>query len=241
MSIPIGQGLSVTPIQLVMAGNAIANGGELLSPMIVNKIKSPAGNTVLESKIENKYPVISPGISAKLLSYLQHVVTPGGTGYLASIPDFPIAGKTSTAMKSDKTGYSTNKFQASFIGFFPGDHPEISIFIWYDEPGGGAHQGGQIAAPIFRDVLTDILPMVHKGKLRETNPLEEKKIFLRNYNKNIMPDLRHKSKKEAMFIVWSLFPGEHIIEGKGYLTHQDPPPGRRIKEPFQFSLTFEEK
>ncbi|MDH4198901.1 MAG: penicillin-binding transpeptidase domain-containing protein [Spirochaetia bacterium] len=239
MSIPIGQGLSVTPIQLVSAANSIANGGIMFRPLIVNKITSPDGNIIQEYPPENKYLTVSPAISVKLLSYLQQVVAKGGTGYLASIPDFPIAGKTSTAMISDKTGYKKGKYQASFIGFFPGDNPEISIYIWYDEPQGGIYQGGQVAAPIFKDVLQEIIPMVHKGKIRDTQNLAKQKISFA-YNKNVMPNLYKKSKKEALFIVWSLFPGEHEIYGKGYLSGQSPPPGTKLSPPYKFILKFDE-
>jgi cell division protein FtsI (penicillin-binding protein 3) len=238
MSIPIGQGLSVTPIQLVSAANAVANGGVMIRPTIADRIISPDGNVVESFEKNQRYSVLSTETSHKILSYLQHVVRPGGTGFLASIPDYPISGKTSTSIKSDKTGYKKGKYQASFIGFFPGDNPEISIFIWYDEPSTGIYQGGQVAAPIFREILKEIIPIVHKGKIQPTGLLEDKKIYLRNYNKNIMPDLRGKSKKEVMFILWTLFPGEYNITGKGYLVKQTPAPGRRIRAPFNFSLEF---
>lgn len=240
MAIPIGQGLSVTPIQLVTASNSIANGGLMLKPLIVEKITTAEGKIIKEAKIERKYSPISPAISVKLLSYLHHVVMQGGTGYLASIPDFPIAGKTSTTMKSDNKGYAKGKYQASFIGFFPGDSPEISIFIWYDEPQGGIYQGGQVAAPIFKNVLSDIIPIVHKGKIRETGILPAKKINEKTASKNLMPNLHRKSKKEALFILWSDFPGEHDITGAGYLINQYPAPGTKIQEPYKFSLHFGE-
>ncbi|MDH4261409.1 MAG: penicillin-binding transpeptidase domain-containing protein [Spirochaetia bacterium] len=240
MAIPIGQGLSVTPIQLTTAANSIANGGIMYKPILVNKIMSANGETLKSTKIENKYMTISPEISKKLLTYLQHVVMKGGTGYLASIPDFQIAGKTSTTMKSDNTGYPKGKYQASFIGFFPGDNPEISIFIWYDEPQGGVYQGGQVAAPIFKNILLDIIPIVHKGKIRETGNLTALNKSNDVYNKNIMPNLLNKSKKEVLFILWSHFPGEHDITGKGYLVNQSPPAGSKIGEPYKFSLKFSE-
>jgi cell division protein FtsI/penicillin-binding protein 2 len=240
MAIPIGQGLSVTPIQLITAANSIANGGNMYKPLIVNKIMSADGRLIKETKIENKYTTISSTISKKLLSYLQHVVNKGGTGYLASIPDFPIAGKTSTTMISDKTGYKKGKYQASFIGFFPGDNPEISIFIWYDEPQGGVYQGGQVAAPIFKNVLLDIIPIVYKGKIRETAELADKNSDVSLYNKNVMPNLYKKSKKEVLFILWSRYPGEHEITGKGYLVSQFPPSGSKVGEPYKFTLKFEE-
>jgi len=240
MAIPIGQGLSVTPIQLISAANSIANGGIMFKPLIVDRIISADGKKIRESKAEPRYAAISPEISRKILSYLQHVVTRGGTGYLASIPDFPIAGKTSTTMKSDNKGYTKGKYQASFIGFFPGDNPEISIFIWYDEPQGDVYQGGQVAAPIFKNVLSDIIPIVHKGKIRESAELAARKVDVGVYNKDVMPNLLKKSKKETLFILWSRYPGEHEISGKGYLVNQSPPPGTKIQEPYKFTLTFDE-
>ena len=168
---------------------------------------------------------------------MQQVVTPGGTGYLAAIPGFAIAGKTSTAMKSTSKGY-TKDYQASFLGFFPGDNPQISVYIWLDEPKGGQYQGGKIAAPVFQNVVKKIIPIIHEGKLKKVEILSETVDKEKHYRLNKMPDFRGKSKKEVLFKIWNLYPGDHNITGKGYLTHQDPPPGQTISKPYRFSFIF---
>lgn len=233
MTIPIGQGISVTPVQLVTAANSIANGGMLIEPRVVDKVTSPNGKVIDSLGPRSHYMVVSPQISRKLMSYLQHVVMPGGTGYLASIPNVILAGKTGTTEK-----YTKGKYQASFIGFYPGDNPEISIYIWYDEPQGPIHQGGQVAAPIFKRVLEAIIPMVHKGKIRETVPLKKHFVPSKSYNKKYMPNFSGKSKKEVLYTIWSLYPGDHNISGQGYLIYQNPPPGTPVRPPYHFTLKF---
>jgi len=235
MTIPIGQGVSVTPLQLVMAGNSIANGGKIMKPQIIDKITDTEGTILYRSKPEQKYIATTPEITNVILSYLQEVVRPGGTGHLASITDYDISAKTSTAQVWQNNRYEG--FQASFLGFFPGSRPEISIYIWFDEPNGDRHQGGEIAAPVFKNVLLEIIPLVHKGNIKEIEVLDYKD-RKEEYQDGVMPDLIGKSKKEAMFFLWTYFPGNHAIRGSGYVTRQFPAPGTPVTAPYSFNLEF---
>ncbi len=242
MTIPIGQGVAVTPIQLVRASNSIVNGGSLMRPTLVERIESPEGNILYQFEPEKVFQSTTPEIGETILSYLQQVVTRGGTGYLAAIPDFPVAGKTSTANISTKEGYLTGKYQASFLGFFPGDKPEISVYIWFDEPAGSDYQGGRVAAPVFSNLVQKIIPIIHKGKVRDTPLLIPHPSKLPSTANNRMPAYIGLSKKEVVTHVWKYYPGSHIITGSGYLIQQSPAPGAKLPSDgnLQFRLQFAE-
>lgn len=243
MTIPIGHGISVTPLQLVVAGNAVANGGYIMQPTIVDRIVSTEGEEIKKSEPTIKHQVLSRQTSEKVRLYLEEVVAAGGTGRLANpnLPDITVCGKTGTSVKAGPDGYGegkNRKYQATFLGFFPCKAPEVSIVIWFDEPKGVAHQGGNLAAPVFRDVVKEILPLVHKGKLMDVESLSELQYDNKTYTPLVMPDLRGKSKKEIMRIIYRYFPGDHTLTGKGYLLKQSPEPGSRIARPYSFELKF---
>jgi cell division protein FtsI/penicillin-binding protein 2 len=152
-NLPIGQGLSVTPLQIATAYSAIANGGILRKPHVVRRIN---GRLVHEPKGRR---VISPEVSAQLRTMLEGVLAPGGTASEVSIPPFILAGKTGTANKVDpKTGkYSDENFDASFVGFAPAKHPRLLVAVVVDEPRGD-HMGGSVAAPAFGEIARFALP-----------------------------------------------------------------------------------
>lgn len=156
----IGQGIAVTPIQILRAICAIANGGELLQPYIVKKIVAPNGDVVREGEKKVIRQVISKDTAAKMRAMMEQVVE-GGGGKSAAIKGYRIAGKTGTAEKlSEKGGYEKDKYIASFVGFVPADKPKYAMLVMIDTPQ-GAFYGSQVCAPIFRDTLQQIL--VAKG------------------------------------------------------------------------------
>lgn len=239
MTIPIGHGLSVTPLQLVTAAAAIGNGGQFVQPMLVDKITNTEGKVIEKFIPHTRQRVISGEASRKVLDYLRDAVE-SGTGTLADIKsaDFNVCGKTGTSIKSDKTGYKEKRYQASFAGFFPCEKPEIAIMIMLDEPTGGAYHGGRIAAPVFRDVLKEIIPVIHTGEKTTVKNLEQLKFDKASFEPGIMPNLIGKSKKETMRILWKHFPGEHNVSGAGYLLESNPKPGSKITAPYKFTLRF---
>lgn len=239
MTIPIGHGLSVTPIQLVAAANALANGGQYIQPQIVEKITTPHGEVVQEFFARPKVKISDPQVHKKVLYYLEKVVE-RGTGMQARLEGISqkVCGKTGTSIKSDHTGYIKNKYQASFLGFFPCEEPEVSLFIMFDEPQGDLYQGGQVAAPVFREVLKQIIPHIHTGELEKVtslNPLDYDQL---RYNPQTVPNLLGKSKKEVLQILWRFYPGEHDIFGAGYVESQQPPPGTAIEGTPKFRIKF---
>jgi len=148
-----GQGVSVTTIQLAMAMSAIANGGKLLEPILVERVADGAGKTVRESAVHVRREVVPAGVARTVAEMLTAVTEGDGTAKEAAIPGFRVAGKTSTAQKVDPaTGkYSAEKFTAVFVGFVPVEHPRIVVAVALDEPTIG-HAGGDHAGPVFRRV-----------------------------------------------------------------------------------------
>ena len=139
-NIGFGQGISVTPIQLLSAYCTIANGGRRVHPHVVQRVQ--------EARPEQ---IISPATSDRMRAVLEMVVQEG-TGTLAQIPGRRVAGKTGTAQKwTPEEGYRSGKYIASFVGFAPADNPRLAILVVIDEPTNG-HYGGVVAAPAFRGI-----------------------------------------------------------------------------------------
>jgi cell division protein FtsI (penicillin-binding protein 3) len=152
-NLPIGQGLAVTPLQMAAAYSAIANGGILRPPHIIER---QGDRTV---PIPRGRRIIKPAVAAQLRSMLVGVLGPGGTASEASIPGYKLAGKTGTAQKPDPVhgGYSDTKFVASFVGFAPADDPRLLVAVMVDEPQGEIY-GGLVAAPAFQAITSFALP-----------------------------------------------------------------------------------
>jgi cell division protein FtsI/penicillin-binding protein 2 len=151
-NMPIGQGLSVTPMQMGAAYSAIANGGILRPPHIV----ASAGGR--KHPIAKGRRVISLQTAAALRRMLEGVLGPGGTASGAKIEGYVAAGKTGTAEKADEHGgYSKTKFVSSFVGFAPAHAPKLLIAVMVDEPKGDIY-GGTVAAPAFKEIADFALP-----------------------------------------------------------------------------------
>jgi cell division protein FtsI (penicillin-binding protein 3) len=150
-NLPIGQGLSVTPIQMMAAYAAIANGGILRRPQLLEQVDGepvhePAG-----------HQVIKPGVAAEVRQMLEGVLAPGGTASEVSVPGYTLAGKTGTAQVAENGGYSETKFVSSFIGFAPAAHPGLLVAVIVDQPQGDIY-GGSVAAPAFGEIASFALP-----------------------------------------------------------------------------------
>jgi cell division protein FtsI (penicillin-binding protein 3) len=150
-NLPIGQGLSVTPMQMAAAYAAIANGGVLRPPRLVREV---AGEPVAR---EPGVRVMSEETAAQLRQMLEGVLAPGGTAEEVSVPGYALAGKTGTAEKANEHGYSNSRFVASFAGFAPVEDPGLLAVIVVDEPQGG-YYGGEVAAPAFAPIAEFALP-----------------------------------------------------------------------------------
>jgi cell division protein FtsI (penicillin-binding protein 3) len=146
--IAIGQGVAVTALQMLGVYCAIANDGYLMKPHVIKRIADNGGKTVYEAKPQVLARVIRPDTARTMCRLLSRVTEEHGTGTRARIPGYKVAGKTGTAQKPVRGGYSSTAYMASFVGFFPADNPEIGIIVVVDEPR-KAHYGGVVAAPAF--------------------------------------------------------------------------------------------
>ena len=147
----IGQGLSVTPMQMVAGYTAIANGGVLKRPQLIKRIGE---EPVQEPKGKR---VISPQVASQIREMLEGVLAPGGTASEVSVPGYTLAGKTGTAEVAENGTYSETKFVASFIGFAPAQNPQLLAAVIVDQPQGEIY-GGSVAAPAFGQIAEFALP-----------------------------------------------------------------------------------
>ncbi|MBT3514471.1 MAG: penicillin-binding protein 2 [Nitrospina sp.] len=155
-SISFGQEISATPLQLISAISAIANGGTLMTPLITQKIiKNGRTTKIYKPKFVRR--VISTQTSRQMIDILKHSVKKG-TGGNAAIKGYEVAGKTGTAQKYDRKAgrYSKTAYVSSFLGFVPADAAKIAILVLIDEPK-GVHWGGSVAAPVFKDIGRETL------------------------------------------------------------------------------------
>ncbi|HEY5296573.1 MAG TPA: penicillin-binding protein 2 [Verrucomicrobiae bacterium] len=151
--IPMGQGVAVTRLQMIMAVGAIANGGVLMRPMLVKRLQNRDGNVVQQYEPQAVRRVISETTAKEMVEALKTVVTKDGTAPMAAMENYTVAGKTGTAQKVVDGKYASDKFVISFIGFFPADDPQICISIVMDAPKeGGRAFGGALCGPVFKKI-----------------------------------------------------------------------------------------
>jgi cell division protein FtsI (penicillin-binding protein 3) len=150
-NMPIGQGLSVTPMQMMAGYAAIADGGILKQPQLIKRI----GDEVVHEPKGRR--VIRPEVAAQVREMLEGVLAPGGTASEVSVPGYTLAGKTGTAEVAENGTYSETKFVASFIGFAPADDPKLLAAVIVDQPQGD-YYGGSVAGPAFGSIAGFALP-----------------------------------------------------------------------------------
>ena len=147
-NLPIGQGMAVTLMQMATGYAAIANGGVLRAPHVVERVAAR------EARKPKGRRVISEATAAAVRRMLEGVLGPGGTASGAGIDGYVMAGKTGTAEKPDEFGgYSKTKFVSSFVGFAPAKRPKLLVAVMVDEPKGDIY-GGTVAAPAFREITS---------------------------------------------------------------------------------------
>ena len=146
-NVPIGQGVSVTSIQLASVYAAIANGGEWIQPHLVDHVLGEQPPALHRRRI------LPPGIDQELRTMLKGVVSDQGTAKLAAIPGYTVAGKTGTAQKPGGHGYIPGAYVATFVGMVPASNPRLVVLVSVDEPHGQIY-GGLVAAPAFEQIAS---------------------------------------------------------------------------------------
>jgi len=249
-----GYGLSVTPLQLAAAFCSVINGGILYEPQILKKQVDKNGELIYQSSPVKVRRVISEETSLRMRKILASVVE-NGTGKNAKIENVSVGGKTGTAKIVENGKYVAGKYNSSFIGFFPVENPKVVCLILVNEPELEKY-GSKVAAPIFKNVAERIIqtdPQYFKEnkKLPETETIERNNsnninpVFVNNeiqtnevnpiqvnnskeISKNVMPDLRGRTVKDAL-VMLNMLGLNYKIYGSGVVTKQSIAPGTIIK------------
>ncbi|MFO7916258.1 MAG: penicillin-binding transpeptidase domain-containing protein [Candidatus Krumholzibacteriales bacterium] len=153
-SIAIGQEIGVTPLQMLCAYAAVANGGELFVPRVAARLERE-GENIKDIEPVKTRRVLSPEVCDEIKKLCREVVVKG-TGRRASTNFISVAGKTGTAQKAGNSGYADGKYVSSFVGFAPAERPRVVCLVLLDEPEGQMYYGGVSAAPVFRNVIEGI-------------------------------------------------------------------------------------
>lgn len=224
-----GQGVAVTPLQMVRAFAAIANGGLLMKPYVGMRAVAPDGEVVWEHRPTVVRRVMRPETAATVTTMLERVLDDGGTGMKARVAGFRVAGKTGTAQKiEERTGhYSPHARIASFIGFLPAEAPRLVILALLDEPETSTY-GGIVAAPIFAEIAAGAMerlgvgapapPALQEAAADVPEPPPPPSAPLG------MPSFIGLSMRSALERARDLGWAVQIV-GSGYVASQTPPPG----------------
>ena len=219
-----GQGISVTPIQQVMAVSAVVNGGYLYKPYVVKNISDNTNSVIKEYNKKFKRKVISSETSATMRLALEYVVAKGG-GKSAYIDGYRIGGKTGTAQKSENGIYLVNNYIMSFMAVVPSNDPEAVLYLAIDNPKNTAMLSSYTTTPIARRILLDIIDALKIE--RQVDGLEKDL----EWNDKVMyevPNVVGKELKEAKEMLSNF---EIIIEGNGnYIFEQSPVGGEKLED-----------
>ncbi|MBQ3093045.1 MAG: PASTA domain-containing protein [Clostridia bacterium] len=191
----MGQNFGITPIQMITAAAAIANGGKIIQPHIVKEILDENNNIIKKFDVVTKRQAVSEQTAKRVTQMLYENATHGAAKN-AYIPGYRVAGKTGT---SEKIGLSTKghkDYISSFCGFAPADNPKLAMLVAFDTPKGGQYYGSIVAAPVFARAMQDILPYFGIEKVYTEEELEK--------IDTVVPDLLGKNINEAKNIINSL-------------------------------------
>ena len=225
---PIGQGFSVTPIQLLRATSTLVNGGKLLQPYIAWRIRSPEENHIINEQQQNWKPSpFKESINRKIRKMMRRVVS-NGTGRAARSPGMGVMGKTGTGEKSSAQGY-LDKYVVSFLGFFPYKEPRYGLLILFDEPQ-AAHSGGSLAAPVFSKFASKARHYLEtRAHSVEPKGLPPQPVRHWNIKKERLYDFRGLAARDAVQIITSFYGLKVKLSGSGHVYSQSPTPGAPIK------------
>lgn len=249
-SMSIGQGIAVTPLQLLTALAAVANEGVLVKPFIVKEIRNADGTLVTETPVKPVRQVISPATARTLTNLLEKVVAEGG-GTKAAVKGYRFVGKTGTAekLKQGGVGYAEGRYIASFAGYGPAEDPQVVALVVIDDPV-GAYYGGEVAAPVFSEIMTQVmwyLNMKQQARDAGKHPVTLPPAGNRAIASDVMaapagsvvvPDLLGKSIRQAGEA--SNKAGLSFVPlGSGVAVHQSLPPLAVVEPNTEITVTFE--
>ncbi|MBI5584273.1 MAG: transpeptidase family protein, partial [Deltaproteobacteria bacterium] len=248
-NIAFGQGISVTPLQMATALGAIANDGRLMKPHLVSQVLDQKGQPAKSFPPQAVRQVLSPETARLMRQLLVRVTEPGGTATQAAIEGVLTGGKTGTAQKvtPDTHRYAPGKYVSTFMGFLPAENPALVILVIVDEPR-GSHYGGVVAAPVFKAIAEQSLPLIGLRRLTPPAPSQTPAIKPESApwlvaqraledggnppplsagpaaGHQLMPDLRGLSLRKVLEVLKG-YEIELKVEGSGKAILQKPLPG----------------
>lgn len=259
-SIPIGQEISVTSLQLAVAFSAIANDGVLMRPYLVSAVLSPDWEILEKNRPQPVRQVIKPGTAGSLKKMLERVVT-SGTGTAARLAGYDCAGKTGTAQKPDLSagGYHRDKYVSVFAGFVSAEDTVACIVVVADSPKGRRYYGGQVAAPAFKEIAQGILNHLEIPPVRPQEQLPPEldrppvaqTLLAKEANTEAplvkdpngvprMPDVRGMTMRAVLDLL-SEYSSCFEFEGSGVVFRQEPAPNERIMSGRKYQIAFKRR
>jgi len=255
--VAIGYEVSATALQLTLAYGAVANGGYLMEPVLVKEMRYPDGGHKELDKPQVVRQVADPQTVTTLKYFLQRAVS-NGTGHRAYLPGLQVAGKTGTAKKLENGRY-VDRYIASFISFFPSDHPLYVLAVMVDNPRRNGYTGGMVAAPVAKAVFKRLYNLYQPQFMAPAEnappePVESVAAFPQLLQGEIlssamvvmpqgkqwtMPDLRGLSLRAALQILSQLQLAVHV-HGSGQVFRQIPAPGHKLKPRSDVTLYLSE-
>ena len=258
-TIAFGQGVAISPIQLITALSAIANDGVMMKPHMVKTIFNDQEEIIKKIQPESLGRVISAETARQVASILRSAVEEGGTGTQAFIDGYSVAGKTGTAQKVERETrrYSDHKMTGSFMGFFPADKPQVAMLVVIDEPE-GVKYGGVVAAPVFKEIANTLIsylniapvtgrlalaknpaPAVPAGNQTFINPVSYQEVSLGStVIGDTIPDFFGKSMKDVITLA-DEYDMTVELSGSGMAITQSPPPGGPINNQRKCFIRFQ--
>ncbi len=244
----IGQGVAVTPLQMVQAFGGLANGGHMMKPFLIKEIDNPDGSIYKKTDPVEVSEPISPEVSRVVSDIMKEEVNSGG-GQNAKIQGYNFSGKTGTAQRlnSEGTGYAEGQYIGSFIGFGPTENPQYVVLIVVDNPS-GVYYGAQVAAPIFKNIMTQIVAFkgvapsqvannLDGASKVKANPQRELPNVFRNDSGILLPSFIGWSNREVNDWLDSAGLG-FVPDGSGTAVNQDPASGSYIQPGDNVTVTF---
>jgi cell division protein FtsI (penicillin-binding protein 3) len=231
MYMSFGYEVSATPLQVLSAYAAIANGGVLMQPRIVRAITAKDGSTLREIMPQRVRQVIRPETARVLTEMLVGVVS-NGTGKRAAIPGLRIAGKTGTAQAYTQGAYDRKNYRASFVGFYPADKPRVAMMVILENPTNDIY-GGSTAAPIFHRVVQKTMTM-----LRLDVQTQQTISAVPSSDTVVVPDVRGLQPASADSVLARLGLRGDTVGASGLIVHQWPDPGSRLVRGSPVRLTL---
>lgn len=246
-NVSFGHGMTATAIQIANAYAAIANGGSLNKPFLIQSIFDPETQQQKNFKPEKLRQVISADVAMTMKLMLAGVTADGGTGVNARVNGFPVAGKTGTAQKvmANGRGYEKGAYLSSFAGFLPANDPQYVIYISVDQPRDKSFYGSQVAAPVFSRVASYLARQMGMAPvlISDASMIEKKETPARRFNSlnktmneqnsssssmSLMPNLLGKDLRLALEEL-SDINAEVKVQGQGSVVRTDPSAGFNLE------------